>query len=94
MQDIRIMDATQRKAFSTSVGQVSSRSGDKSVRVVLDYLTKHPKYGKMLKRRTVAHVHDEANLAKVGDFVEIVKCRRMSKTKSWRLIRVVESAQK
>ena len=94
MQDIRIMDATQRKALSTIVGQVSSRSGDKSVRVVLDYLTKHPKYGKMLKRRTVAHVHDEANLANAGDFVEIVKCRRMSKTKSWRLIKVVESAEK
>ncbi len=88
------MDATQRKKLSTSVGQVSSRSGDKSVRVVLDYLTKHPKYGKMLKRRTVAHVHDETNQANVGDFVEIAKCRRMSKTKSWRLIKVVESAEK
>ena len=60
---------------------------------VLNYLTKHPKYGKILKRRTVAHVHDENNQAQEGDFVEISKCRPMSKTKTWRLMRVIGDKQ-
>ena len=73
-------------------GVVSSKSGDKTIRVVLNYLTKHKKYGKMLKRSTVAHVHDETNQAGVGDTVEICKCRKLSKTKSWRLVKVLGSA--
>ena len=83
------MADTQRKQLPTHTGVVASISGKQTVRVVMSYLTRHPKYGKMLKRRIVAHVHDQDNIAKVGDSVEIVKCRPMSKTKHWRLSKVL-----
>lgn len=84
------MTQEPRKSISTYSGLVAGRSGEQTVKVVLSYLVKHPKYGKMLRRRTVAHVHDRDNVASVGDRVEIVKCRPMSKTKHWRLVRVLE----
>jgi len=71
-------------------GLVVSRSGDKSIKVTIDYITKHPKYGKYLRRSTSLGVHDALNQAAVGDIVEIVKCRPISKTKSHRLIRVIK----
>ena len=58
---------------------------------VINYLVRHPKYGKYVRRRTSLHVHDERNEARVGDRVEIAECRPISKTKSWTLMRVVES---
>ena len=82
------MTTTQRKPRTKRKGVVSAKSGDKTVRVVLKYLTKHPKYGRLLKRRTVVHAHDEKNEAGVGDLVEICECRPISKTKTWRLVRV------
>ena len=85
------MTVTERKALSRYRGIVASRSGDKSIRVQLDYQVRHPKYGKILKRRTIAHVHDEQNEANQGDLVEITKCRPYSKTKTWRLLCVVEA---
>jgi small subunit ribosomal protein S17 len=85
------MTATERKPITTYRGVVSRKSGDKTVRVELNYLTRHPKYGKILRRRTVAHVHDENNQAQVGDVVRITKCRPISKTKNWRLLQVIES---
>ncbi|MBN1763823.1 MAG: 30S ribosomal protein S17 [Sedimentisphaerales bacterium] len=84
------MTETKRKPPKLYRGVVASKSGDKTVKVLLNYLTRHPKYGKLLKRRTVAHVHDDANKAREGDTVDICKCRKMSKTKSWRLVRVIE----
>lgn len=87
------MTATERKPITTYQGVVSRKSGAKTVRVELNYLTRHPKYGKILRRRTVAHVHDENNQAQVGDKVQITKCRPISKTKNWRLLRVVESGE-
>jgi len=83
------MAATERKKAATYRGVVSNKSGDKTVRVVVDYLAKHAMYGKTIRRRTVARVHDEKNQAQAGDIVEITKCRPMSKTKNWRLVRVV-----
>lgn len=83
------MSTTQRKVPIKYNGVVSRKSGDKTIRVELNYLTKHKKYGKIMKRRTVAHVHDEANLAKEGDRVVICKCRPFSKTKNWRLMQVL-----
>jgi len=68
------MTDTKRTKLVLSKGVVASVSGNKTVRVKLDYLTRHPKYGKFLRRSTWAHVHDENNQAKVGDNVEIVKC--------------------
>lgn len=82
----------ETKTIKTNRGKVVSISGDKSIRVQMEYLVKHPKYGKYIKRRTKFGVHDEANLAQVGDTVEIVECRPMSKTKSWRLVKIVEKA--
>ena len=82
----------ETKTIKTNRGKVVSISGDKSIRVQMEYLVKHPKYGKYIKRRTKFGVHDEANLAQVGDTVDIVECRPMSKTKCWRLIKIVEKA--
>lgn len=85
-------DSTQamvRRRRSTRVGVVTSIAGDKSIVVACDYLTKHPKYGKYLRRRTKLHAHDEKNEAKTGDRVELMSCRRVSKTKAWRLVKVL-----
>lgn len=86
-------DVTQQEAVrrQKQVGVVSSSFGDKTIRVVVDSLAKDPKYGKYMHHRTKVAVHDPANTAKLGDVVEIVPCRRMSKSKSWRLLRVVRS---
>ena len=71
---------------------VVSKSGDKSVKVEINYKIKHPVYNKFIKRRTKLGVHDEGNAAGVGDVVEIVECRPISKSKSWRLVRVLKKA--
>ena len=73
------------------VGAVVSDKGDKTIRVRFDYTVRHPKYGKYYKRSTTLHTHDEKNEAKVGDVVEVVACRRLSKTKCWRLTRIIRS---
>jgi len=73
-------------------GVVISNSGDKSIKVAIDFKVKHPKYGKYVKRRTKLGAHDEHNQASLGDVVEVVECKPYSKTKSWRLVRVVEKA--
>ena len=82
----------QRPLLRTVRGVVASDKGDKTIKVLVEYQTRHPKYGKYLKRRTVLHAHDEANDAKEGDTVEIAECRPISKTKHHRLLRVVERA--
>ena len=81
---------TKNSNIKTQTGIVVSRSGDKSFKVAIDFKVKHPKYGKYVKRRTKLGVHDEHNQASVGDLVEIAQCRPYSKTKSWRLIKVVK----
>ena len=82
----------ERSQLRTVVGVVASDKGNKTIKVVVNYQTKHPKYGKFLKRRTVLHAHDETNDAKLGDTVEIAECRPLSKTKHHRLVRIVERA--
>ena len=74
------------------VGVVESDSRDKTRTVVIQFSVKHPKYGKYVRRRTVLHVHDEENRSKKGDQVEIAECRRISKTKSWMVLRVLRTA--
>ncbi len=81
-----------QKEARTRTGVVSSRSGSKSIRVTIEYKVKHPKYGKYVRRRTKLAVHDEQNACGVGDLVEIAECRPLSKTKSWRVVRVVQKA--
>jgi len=71
---------------------VVSKSGDKSIVCQVDYKVKHPRYGKYIRRRTKLGVHDPSNQAGVGDRVEITECRPISKTKSWRLVKVLEKA--
>ncbi|MFZ2146353.1 MAG: 30S ribosomal protein S17 [Sedimentisphaerales bacterium] len=82
----------QERKLKTLTGVVISNSGDKSVKVRIDFKVKHPKYGKYIKRRTKIGVHDEHNQSGVGDLIEITECRPRSKTKSWRLVRVVQRA--
>lgn len=75
------------------IGIVESDKRDKTRKVVIPYMSKHDKYGKYIKQRTVLHVHDENNESHVGDRVEIAECRPLSRTKSWTLVRVVERGQ-
>lgn len=82
---------TQAKRHHKRVGVVTSTSGDKTIRVVVDSMAKHPKYGKFVHRRTKLAVHDPQSTAKLGDMVEIVACRRISKSKSWRLLSVLRA---
>jgi small subunit ribosomal protein S17 len=82
----------QDQKIKTLTGVVVSNSGNKSIRVVIDFKVKHPKYGKYVKQRTKIGVHDEHNQSGVGDVVEIAQCRPRSKTKSWRLVKVVQRA--
>lgn len=83
----------QRKPLrDTKIGVVISDKRSKTRTIEVDFQLKHPKYGKYLRRTSNYHVHDENNDSKLGDRVEIAMCRPISKTKHWRLIRVVESA--
>ena len=81
-----------RNKRKTQLGFVSSRSGDKSVKVTIAYKTPHPLYHKVVNRQTVLHVHDEKNETKVGDKVEVMETRPMSRLKRWRIVSVVQSA--
>src|SRR5437667_1875819 len=74
------------------VGVVTSDKMQKTRRVEIPRLAKHPRYGKYIRRRTICHVHDENNESRQGDTVEIVESRPYSRTKHWRLIRVVSKA--
>lgn len=85
--------AKQRKARKAMIGVVTAANKTpKTITVSVQYLVRHPKYGKYLRRATSVRAHDEASTARLGDRVELMECRPMSKTKKWRLIRVVESA--
>src|SRR5205814_9705056 len=84
--------AGQRTQRKTQIGFVSSRSGDKSIKVTLDYKTPHPLYQKVVKRQTVLHVHDEKNETKVGDKVEVMETRPISRLKRWRVMAVLQKA--
>ena len=79
----------KRRSF---VGVVTSDKMDKTRRVEIGYVVKHKRYGKYIRRRTVCHMHDENNESHLGDKVEIAETRRLSKTKCWRLVRVVAKA--
>ena len=84
----------QERKHKTLTGIVVANSGSKTIKVVIGFLVKHPKYGKYLRRQTRLAVHDELNHAGVGDKVTISEGRPYSKTKSWRLVKVLEKAAK
>ena len=81
-----------RRLTATRTGVVTSDKRDKTVTVAVEFQKVHRKYGKRLKRDAIFQVHDEQNEAGKGDRVEIAQCRPLSKTKSWRLVRVVTKA--
>src|ERR1700722_18408496 len=80
-----------RSRRKTEVGIVTSDKMNKTRRVEVETLYPHPKYGKLLKRRTVCHAHDETNQTHLGDIVEIMETRPLSKLKRWRIVRVVRA---
>src|SRR3989304_6271713 len=75
------------------IGLVTGDKMQKTRRVEIERLVRHPKYGKFLRRRTVCHVHDENNESQQGDTVEIIQAPPPSKTKRWDLVRVVSRSQ-
>jgi len=82
-------NTTKRKLRPRLIGLVTSDKVSKTRKVTFEYLARHPKYNKYVKRQTVLHVHDENNESHIGDHVEVMACRPISKTKTYRLVRVV-----
>lgn len=81
------------KVVRTVTGRVVSNKMQKTITVQIERRLQHPKYGKFLTRRTKLHAHDEKNESKEGDVVMIEQCRPLSKTKTWRLVKIVERAR-
>ena len=67
-------------------GVVTSNKADKTITVKIERKVKHPLYGKVVKRASKVHVHDENNSASIGDIVSVKECRPISKTKTWVLV--------
>jgi len=84
---------TTQEIKRTQTGRVVSNKMDKSVTVLLERQIKHPLYGKYIKRSTKVRAHDEDNSCGEGDMVMIAECRPLSKTKSWRVVEILEKAQ-
>ncbi len=82
----------KEKHARTLTGKVTSSAMDKSATIMVERRLKHPLYHKFMRRSTKYHAHDENNECGVGDVVLIQECRPLSKTKSWRLVRVLEKA--
>src|SRR5215467_4956346 len=86
------MEPNQRGKRRAEIGVVTSDKMNKTRRVEIPRLVKHSRYGKYIRRRTICHVHDEENASRRGDTVEIMESRPLSKTKHWRLVRIVTKA--
>ncbi len=82
----------ERGRRKSLVGTVTSDKMNKTITVSAERLEKHPRYGKYIRRRTLCKAHDENNEARAGDTVEIMAARPLSKTKRWRLVRVIKRA--
>jgi small subunit ribosomal protein S17 len=82
----------QETTNRTLQGRVISDRMDKTVTVLVERRVKHPVYGKFLRRSTKVHAHDENNECRTGDVVRVEQCRPLSKSKTWRLVQVVERA--
>ena len=81
---------SEGKVLRTKTGRVISNKMNQTITVLVERKVKHPLYGKYIRRSTKVHVHDEKNECNEGDLVAISECRPMSKTKSWRLVEVIE----
>jgi small subunit ribosomal protein S17 len=75
------------------VGRVVSNAMDKTITVLVERKVKHPIYGKFMKRSTKLHAHDESNECNNGDTVKVEQCRPLSKSKSWRLVEIIERSK-
>ncbi len=84
--------STQQRqgGLRTLVGTVTSDKADKTVTVSVTRLVKHPRYGKYIRRTSRLSVHDPKNSVQLGDKVQIAQCRPISKTKSWRIFKLIE----
>lgn len=87
------MEALNRNRRKVLVGIVTSDKMQKTITVHVERKSKHPLYKKLVITNKKYHAHDEKEEAKVGDKVEIVECRPLSKTKTWRLSKIVEKAK-
>jgi small subunit ribosomal protein S17 len=86
------MSENTNKIERTLTGKVVSDKMDKSITVMVERRVKHPVYGKFVRKSTKLHAHDENNECKEGDVVTIAECRPISKSKTWRLVEVIEKA--
>ena len=84
---------TERNLRKTRVGLVVSNKMDKTIVVAVQDNVKHPIYGKIIKRTLKLHAHDEENTCNIGDNVEVMETRPLSKTKRWRLVEIIERAK-
>ena len=84
---------TERNLRKTRVGKVVSDKMAKTIVVAIEDNVKHPTYGKIVKRTLKVHAHDEKNECGVGDKVEIMETRPLSKTKRWRVVEIIEKAK-
>ena len=82
-----------RNLRKTRVGRVVSDKMDKTVVIAIEDHVKHPTYGKIIKRTVKIHAHDENNECGIGDRVEVMETRPLSKTKRWRLVQIIEKAK-
>ncbi len=82
-----------RNLRKVRVGRVVSEKMNKTVVVAIEDNVKHPIYGKIIKRTLKVHAHDEENACGVGDKVEIMETRPLSKTKRWRVVEIIEKAK-
>ena len=82
-----------RNLRKTRVGKVVSDKMEKTIVVAIEDNVKHPTYGKIIKRTSKIHAHDENGECRVGDKVEVMETRPLSKTKRWRLVRIIEKVK-
>lgn len=82
----------QSKVTRTLSGRVVSNKMDKTVTVLIERRVRHPLYGKIVRKSTKLHAHDEGNQCNEGDLVTIEQCRPLAKTKAWRVVRIDERA--
>ena len=83
----------ERNLRKTRVGMVVRNKMDKTIVVAIEDNVKHPVYGKIIKRTLKVHAHDANNECTIGDRVEIMETRPLSKTKRWRLVQIIEKAK-
>ena len=83
----------ERALRKTRVGEVVSNKMDKTVVVAIRDNVKHPVYNKIIKPTLKVHAHDEENVCGIGDKVEIMETRPLSKTKRWRVVTIIEKAK-